>query len=175
MSSTRPMATRWSPPSWVACSRHSTQARASWRTGDPVVPGRQPTPSNLCWLLVANTRQRASWSSERMLAQNTRVRWILGQLVEVRDGANTTSGGSSDRALKAWQVNPAGPSASAVVTTATPVAKWPSTSRNRAVSKVGAPTRCRSSSAPPPTVESPEVGPGSTASPASVSVTPTPR
>ncbi len=82
-----------------------------------------PTPSNFRSLLVANTRPSASWLSERMLPQNTFVVSILGQVSDVREGANTTRAGSRDRALNAWQVNPAGPSSSAVVTTATPVAK----------------------------------------------------
>ena len=48
---------------------------------------------------------------------------------EVRDGAKTTSGGSSDSELNDWQVKPSGPSTVSAVTTVTPEAKWPRTSR----------------------------------------------
>src|SRR3954454_21774232 len=52
-----------------------------------------------------------------------------GQVRDRRPGANTTSGGSSDRELNDWQVNPMGPSSVSAVTTVTPDAKCPSTSR----------------------------------------------
>ena len=48
---------------------------------------------------------------------------------DVRPGAKATSGGSSDSELNDWQVKPTGPSAVTAVTTVTPDAKWPSTSR----------------------------------------------
>src|SRR5438309_1135591 len=48
-----------------------------------------------------------------------------------RSSATITSAGSSDTDEKALTVMPAGSSPSSVVTTLTPVAKWPMTSRNR--------------------------------------------
>jgi len=44
-------------------------------------------------------------------------------------------GGSSESAAKAWHVNPTGAPSSNAVTMVIPVAKWPSTSRNRAWSR----------------------------------------
>src|SRR4051812_44598717 len=41
----------------------------------------------------------------------------------------TTSGGSSESELNDWQVKPIGPASVTAVTTVTPEAKWPSTSR----------------------------------------------
>ena len=62
--------------------------------------------------------------------------WAMrGQLVELLAGARITMGGSSDRAAKDWQVKPTGTPSSMAVTMVMPVAKCPSTSRNRASSR----------------------------------------
>ena len=57
---------------------------------------------------------------------------MRGQLVEVLAGARITIGGSSESAAKDWHENPTGSPSSVAVTMVMPVAKWPSTSRNRA-------------------------------------------
>ena len=67
-----------------------------------------------------------------MLTQKAPARAIRGQLVEVLAGARITMGGSSERAAKDWQEKPTGSPSSVAVTMVMPVAKWPSTSRNRA-------------------------------------------
>src|SRR5580693_1933066 len=115
--------------------RHSTTASDPVSTGDPVTPGDQPTPSNLSPPDTANVRHNASWCSSRMFTQNAPAWRIRGQLVELRAGARITMGGSSDRAAKDWQVKPTGSPSSSAVTTVIPVAKCPSTSRNRASSR----------------------------------------
>ena len=56
---------------------------------------------------------------------------------EVRPGAKTTSGGSSDSELNDWQVKPIGPPSVTAVTTVTPDAKWPITSRMACGSRAG--------------------------------------
>ena len=60
---------------------------------------------------------------------------MRGQLVELRAGARITMGGSSESAANDWQVKPTGSPSSSAVTIVMPVAKWPSTSRNRAWSR----------------------------------------
>jgi len=68
-----------------------------------------------------------------MFTQKDPAAAILGQLVDDLAGASRTSGGSRESAANAWQVNPTG-SSPAAVTTVTPLAKWPITSRKRASS-----------------------------------------
>src|SRR5580692_11997015 len=70
-----------------------------------------------------------------MLTQNAPALAIRGQLVELLAGASNTIGGSIDRAEKAWQEKPTGTPSSSAVTMVMPVAKCPSTSRNRAWSR----------------------------------------
>jgi hypothetical protein len=48
---------------------------------------------------------------------------MSGQLLEARLGATATSGGSSDKDMKLWQVMPTGQSPAIPETTVTPVAK----------------------------------------------------
>src|SRR5580704_11826765 len=60
---------------------------------------------------------------------------MRGQLVELLAGARITIGGSRESAANDWQVNPTGTPSSSAVTMVMPVAKWPSTSRNRAWSR----------------------------------------
>ena len=55
---------------------------------------------------------------------------IIGHAREVFAGQNITSGGSSETLENDWQVIPTGSSPDIEVTTVTPVAKMPSTSRN---------------------------------------------
>src|SRR5213079_679396 len=54
---------------------------------------------------------------------------MRGQLTDVSDGENITSGGSSDSDANDWQVKPTGPSASSPVITTMPDTKCPSTVR----------------------------------------------
>ncbi|GIE75139.1 hypothetical protein Aph02nite_10890 [Actinoplanes philippinensis] len=58
-----------------------------------------------------------------MLTQKVPVARIRRQVAEPFCGQKSTSGGSRESGAKAWQANPAGPSASAVVMTVTPVPK----------------------------------------------------
>jgi hypothetical protein len=57
--------------------------------------------------------------------QKLPVSRIFGQLVEVTEGLNVTSGGSSDKDVKDWQVKPTGPAAVCAVTIVTPEQKLP--------------------------------------------------
>src|SRR5580692_9803851 len=116
-------------------NRHSTMASELSMTGAPVMPCDQPTPSNLSPPEMAKERQSASWCSPRILTQKLPALAMRGQLVELRAGARMTIGGSSERAAKDWQLKPTGMPSSSAVTMVTPVAKWPSTSRNRAWSR----------------------------------------
>src|ERR1700729_4224794 len=115
--------------------RHSTTASEWSMTGDPVMPWDQPTPSNLWPPETAKERHSASWCSPRMFTQNAPALAMRGQLVELRAGHRITMGGSSESAAKDWHENPTGAPSSSAVTMVTPVAKWPSTSRNRAWSR----------------------------------------
>src|SRR5215469_11386526 len=98
--------------------------------GEPQESGTQSTFANRSGLLRPNSVARSPCSAVSTLAQNTPARSILGHVDEVIDGQNSTSGGSSDRAAKAWQENPTGSPPSIAVMTVRPVAKCPSTSRN---------------------------------------------
>src|SRR5579862_6686316 len=92
-------------------------------------PGDHPTPANLSVPDAAKERHSSSWSSARTLTANTPAASIGGQLVEALPGQASTSGGSSERAANAWQVNPLGPPSPVAVMTVTPVQKWPSVAR----------------------------------------------
>src|SRR5580692_8011941 len=116
-------------------SSHSTTASELSITGAPVIPGRQPTPENLSPPEMAKARHTASWCSPRMFTQKEPAARMRGQLVDVRAGASTTMGGSSESAANDWHEKPTGAPSSSAVTIVTPVAKWPSTSRNRAWSR----------------------------------------
>src|ERR1700722_1964091 len=70
-----------------------------------------------------------------MFTQKEPAARMRGQLVDERAGARTTMGGSRESAAKDWQEKPTGWPSSSAVTIVTPVAKWPSTSRNRAWSR----------------------------------------
>src|SRR5438034_54690 len=119
---------KWSPASWTASMAHSTQVSAPSRTG-PDGDGDQGTPANLSAPVVPNLLASSCCPSASTLAQKCPARSITGQVAEVRLGQNSTSGGASDSAAKAWQANPArgGPH---VVMTVTPVQKCPRTCRN---------------------------------------------
>src|SRR3954470_22621180 len=119
----------WSPPSYSAHSSPSIQATTSSRTGEPCALGDQRTPANLSTPDRAKFRETASWPSDSTFTQNRPIDRSAGHVCDVRAGAKATSGGSSDNELNDWQVNPAGPSGVRAVTTVTPDAKWPSTSR----------------------------------------------
>ena len=64
-----------------------------------------------------------------MFTQKCPARCISGQARDVRDGQNSTSGGFSETELNDWHVMPTGSPLLIEVTTVTPVAKRPSTSR----------------------------------------------
>ncbi len=70
-----------------------------------------------------------------MFTQNAPAWAMRGQLVELRAGASSTIGGSRESAANDWHVKPTGAPSSRAVTMVMPVAKWPSTSRNRAWSR----------------------------------------
>lgn len=63
--------------------------------------------------------------------QNLPTARILGRLEDPLPPQKSTSGGSSDTDATDWHVRPTGPSSSREATIATPVQKWPITSRNR--------------------------------------------
>ena len=116
----------------MASSSHSTQASDPSSTG---VPGR-PSASRrrrTCRPPTRRTSGRAPLGARRGCSRRRRR--------PRRSGASWSSswpapgppvGGSSESEVKAWQVKPTGTPSSVAVTTVTPVAKWPSTSRNRA-------------------------------------------
>src|SRR6476469_4915878 len=100
-------------------------------TGEPVPgDGVHGTPANLSVPRLAIVLERSAWSAARKLTQNFPARWISGQAREVLAGLNSTSGGSSETDMKDWQVSPTGSSLLIEVTTVTPLANRPSTSRN---------------------------------------------
>ena len=70
------------------------------------------------------------WSAARKLTQKNPALRINGQAREVLAGQNITSGGSRETLENDWQVIPTGSLPDIEVTTVTPVAKRPSTSRN---------------------------------------------
>src|ERR1022692_17001 len=94
-------------------------------TGEPAVSGDQPMPANRSGLLWPNALARCRCSADRTLAQKNCARSILGQVVDVRAGQKSTSGGSSDSAANGWQENPAGWPASIAVMTVIPGQKCP--------------------------------------------------
>ena len=104
-------------------------------TGAPGDAGAPAHPENLSPPEMAKARHTASWCSPRMFTQKAPAARMRGQLVEVRAGARTTMGGSRESAANDWQEKPTGTPSSSAVTMVTPVAKWPSTSRNRAWSR----------------------------------------
>src|SRR6476661_2423739 len=121
----------WSPPSYSACRSQSIQASALSSTGLPSGEDACSTPANLSAPERANCPARCRCSAGRMLLVNEPAFRSTGQVVDVRDGLNVTSGGSSDSAAKDWQVKPAGPSGVEPVTTVRPLANVPKISRSR--------------------------------------------
>jgi hypothetical protein len=113
----------WSPASWTTDTWQSTHVRAPSSTGAPVAEGVHETVENLSVPAFPKTVDTSRWSSASTFTQNEPDDAIAAQLREVRCGQNTTSGGSSDNAAKAWQANPTGPSEDMPVTTVTPVQK----------------------------------------------------
>ena len=119
----------------------STQALTPSSTGAPDGAGHQSTPENLSTAVPerANPALRSRWSAARTFTQNVPTSRIRGQVDDVRAGAKVTSGGSSDSEANDWHVKPSSvPSGSRAVTTTTPVAKCPSTSRRAAGLTAGA-------------------------------------
>src|SRR5689334_21564551 len=87
-------------------------------------------PSYLSEPLVAIAFEISDWSPARMLTQKNPARCISGHAREVLAGQNITRGGSSDTEENDWQVIPTGSPSDIEVTTVTPLAKRPRTSRN---------------------------------------------
>src|SRR3954451_5841539 len=101
-------------------------------TGDPVTcDGSQVTPENLSTPRLAIWLDSSAWSAARKLTQNLPERWIAGHARDVLAGMNNRSGGLSETDEKDWQVRPTGAPPLMAVTTVTPEANLPSTSRNR--------------------------------------------
>src|SRR3954469_10997267 len=101
-------------------------------TGDPVTcDGSQVTPENLSTPRLAIWLDSSAWSAARKLTQNLPERWISGHAREDFAGMKTTSGGSSDTLENDWQVRPTGSPPDVPVTTVTPEANRPRTSRKR--------------------------------------------
>ena len=101
------------------------------RIGEPVCSlGVQPTPANLSTPRLAIWLDSSAWPSARKLTQKRPERWIIGQAREVLAGMKTTSGGLSETLENDWQVRPTGAPPLIAVTTVTPEANRPSTSRN---------------------------------------------
>src|SRR5215469_6213676 len=98
--------------------------------GDPAVSGYHLTPSNLRGPLRPNLLATSCWSSVSTLTANILPLAIRGQVFDVSAGQKTTSGGSKERAAKAWQAKPTGSPSSIALITVTPVQKWPSTCLN---------------------------------------------
>jgi hypothetical protein len=82
--------------------------------------------------------ERSAWSWRRKFTLNLPARWISGQAREVFAGMNSTSGGSSETLENDWQVMPTGAPLLRAVTTVTPDANLPSTSRNRRAASTAA-------------------------------------
>jgi hypothetical protein len=113
----------WSPPSYSAHNSASIQATTSSRTGAPYGLGTQCTPANLSVPDRAKARDSSSCPSASTLMQKRPIGRSLGQVLDARPGANTTSGGSRESELNDWQVNPIGRPSVRAVTTVTPEAK----------------------------------------------------
>ena len=119
----------------------SIQALTPSSTGAPDGAGHQSTPANLSTVGPERAKPTLSsrWSAARTFTQNVPMSRIRGHVDDVRAGAKLTSGGSSDSEANDWHVKPSGrPSEPRAVTTTTPVAKWPSTSRSTAGLTAGA-------------------------------------
>ena len=74
--------------------------------------------------------ESSAWPSARKLTQKRPERWIIGHAREVLAGMKVTSGGLSETLEKDWHVRPTGSPPLIAVTTVTPEANRPSTSRN---------------------------------------------
>src|SRR5581483_7173608 len=107
---------------------------ASWRTGDPVFPRFQPTPSKRSPALAPKRRQVSSWWPPRMFTAKWPLSRIAGQVVDVCAMQTRTSGGSRETDVNELAAMPAGPFGPCPVTIVTPVAKCPRTVRKRALS-----------------------------------------
>jgi hypothetical protein len=94
----------------------------------------QGTPANLSMPLAEKRRQRASWSTDKMLAQKRPSAAIAGQVVEVSETLSDTSGGASDSAANDWIDSPAGRPSCRVAMITIPDAKWPSVVRKSGAS-----------------------------------------
>src|SRR4051794_39508772 len=99
-------------------------------SGAPVEAGFHPTPRNFSSPLLAIPLEMSCWCEARKFTQKKPALRISGQAREVLAGQNITSGGSRETLENDWQVIPTGWSPESEVTTVTPVAKIPSTSRN---------------------------------------------
>jgi hypothetical protein len=64
------------------------------------------------------------------------------QLVDARDTEKLTIGGSNERELNDWQVNPTGSPSARAVMTVMPLMKWPKTCRMAAGDTTAVPFTC---------------------------------
>jgi hypothetical protein len=79
--------------------------------------------------LEAKTRARSSCPSRSTLTAKRRASRTTGSVREALSKQTSSSTGSSDSEVTAFVVMPAGPRDPLAVTIATPVVKWPTTSR----------------------------------------------
>ena len=108
----------------------TSQASASSSTGTPwPVWSRPRRTSRSAGRLEANRRESSPWSARRMLTAKRRRSRDDGSVRDVLSKHTSSSSGSSESDVTALVVMPAGPSEPLAVTTATPVGKWPMTSR----------------------------------------------
>src|SRR5580704_9630901 len=109
----------------------SIQATTSSRIGEPPGEACHGTPAKrFAPVPTAKERHTASWSAARTLTQNLPISRMCGNVEDFLAGRNATSGGSRETEVNEPTTMPCGvPSGSHAVATATPVGKWPSTSR----------------------------------------------
>ena len=120
-------------------SRSRSRPARRARIGEPrATDGLHPMPANLSSALPAKTRPTSSWSSARMFTQNWPAACDAGVARRGLAGAERHQrrverhrGERADRHARRAAVGPA------AVTTVTPVGKWPSTWRYRALSMAG--------------------------------------
>src|SRR5262245_9396157 len=116
----------------ATCSltRHSRCAIAPASSGWPRSPSLISMPSNLSPPLRAKRVASSPWDSPRMLTAKRPAAAIAWPVDDSRFMHTSSIGGSSASDVTALAVVPCRRSSCAVVTTVTPLAKWPMTSRN---------------------------------------------
>src|SRR6188472_323497 len=124
--------TTWSPISSSRSVEHSAHAStASWSSGSPLSVGRQRTPLNLSSSFDAKSRQSSLPPSPAKLTTNRPLSRSAASVREARSTQTRIVGGSAETLQTAVVVSPRGvPSASSVVTIATPDGNEAMTSKN---------------------------------------------